>query len=58
MRIPLSYLSMEGLYRALGQECGFCTACLSENYPLGLPVGGKLGKHITEISTPKRKEVR
>ncbi|MGI6144920.1 MAG: amidophosphoribosyltransferase [Clostridia bacterium] len=54
----LSYLSMEGLYRALGQECGFCTACLSENYPLGLPVGGKLGKHITEISTPKRKEVR
>lgn len=33
----LAYLSMAGLYRALGENQGFCTACLNEAYPLGKP---------------------
>lgn len=35
----LSYLSLEGLYHALGQNCGFCTACLNEQYPITIPSG-------------------
>ncbi|MGI6587375.1 MAG: amidophosphoribosyltransferase [Peptococcia bacterium] len=54
----LSYLSIEGLYRALRQEAGFCTACLSEEYPLGIPPGEKLGKHCSEVSPRQRKEAR
>lgn len=54
----LSYLSLEGLYRALGQESEFCTACLTEKYVLGLPTEEQLGKHSSEISEPKRKEAR
>lgn len=33
----LSYISLEGLYRALGQDCGFCTACLNDCYPIAIP---------------------
>lgn len=33
----LSYLSLPGLYRALKREQGFCTACFTEKYLLGLP---------------------
>ncbi len=40
----LSYLSMEGMYRALGQDSGFCIACLSAKYPIEIPTGEKLGK--------------
>lgn len=54
----LSYLSLEGLYRALGQEAGFCTACLSGEYPLGIPPVEKLGKHLSEVSPQQRKETR
>jgi amidophosphoribosyltransferase len=35
----LAYLSMEGLYRAVGSEPGkFCDACFSGDYPAGTPV--------------------
>ncbi|MCB0329464.1 MAG: amidophosphoribosyltransferase [Bdellovibrionales bacterium] len=34
----LAYLSLEGLYRAVGSEPGtMCDACFSGNYPLGTP---------------------
>lgn len=34
----LAYLSLEGLYRAVGAERGtFCDACFSGNYPIGTP---------------------
>jgi amidophosphoribosyltransferase len=34
----LAYLSLEGLYRAVGAEPGrFCDACFSGKYPLGTP---------------------
>ncbi|MFQ5966508.1 MAG: amidophosphoribosyltransferase [Acidimicrobiia bacterium] len=37
----LSYLSLEGLLEATGApEAGFCTACLSGNYPTSIPVEG------------------
>lgn len=35
----LSYLSIEGLYRAVGSERGkFCDACFTGSYPAGTPV--------------------
>ena len=40
----LSYLSLAGLYRALGQDSGFCIACLSAKYPIEIPTGEELGK--------------
>lgn len=37
----LGYLSLEGLHKAgtgcKGQECGFCDACFSGNYPIHFP---------------------
>jgi amidophosphoribosyltransferase len=38
----LSYLSIEGMYRAIGSEKGsFCDACFSGNYPAGTPADYK-----------------
>ncbi|MDD2211664.1 MAG: amidophosphoribosyltransferase [Clostridia bacterium] len=54
----LTYLSLAGLSRALRQEAGFCEACLSEEYPLGIPSPERLGKHLTEVSSQQRREVR
>jgi len=54
----LSYLSLEGMYRALGQESGFCTACLTEEYILGVPAAEKQRKHASESSASKRKEMQ
>lgn len=35
----LAYLSMEGLYRAVGSEPGkFCDACFTGSYPAGTPI--------------------
>jgi amidophosphoribosyltransferase len=35
----LAYLSMDGLYRAVGSTQGkFCDACFSGKYPAGTPV--------------------
>ena len=43
----LAYLSLEGLRTATGADpAGFCTACLSGEYPTEVPV--ELGKHILE----------
>ena len=54
----LHYLSLDGLYRALGRRTGFCTACLDGNYPIEIPPEGKLGKHIMEMSQNRRGEVK
>lgn len=38
----LSYLSLEGLYRAVNSEVGtFCDACFTREYPIGIPSSGK-----------------
>ena len=38
----LHYLSMEGILRAVEWSgCGFCTACLNGEYPLGMPAGNE-----------------
>lgn len=52
----LSYLSLEGLYRALKQETGFCTACLSGEYPIEIPPQEEQGKHLLETAPRRRKE--
>jgi len=54
----LHYLSLEGLYRALGRTKGFCTACLSGSYPIELPPREELGKHVFEMRQHNRKEAR
>ncbi len=33
----LSYLSLEGMLRAVGEENGFCTACYTNDYPIAFP---------------------
>ena len=44
----LAYLSLEGLLAAAGggQTEGFCTACLSGEYPTPVPV--EIGKFVLE----------
>jgi amidophosphoribosyltransferase len=38
----LSYLSLEGLYRAVDSNVGsFCDACFTREYPIGMPASGK-----------------
>lgn len=54
----LCYLSLEGLYRALGREKGFCTACFNGQYPIEIPDEQELGKHVLEISEKVRKEAQ
>jgi len=54
----LHYLSLEGLYRALGRKTGFCTACLSGNYPIEIPPEEDLGKHILEVPNNRRREAK
>ncbi len=45
----LAYLSLRGLRDATGADpAGFCTACLSGDYPTEVPV--ELGKHVLEHS--------
>ena len=45
----LAYLSLQGLRDATGADpAGFCTACLSGDYPTEVPV--QLGKHVLEAS--------
>lgn len=53
----LHYLSIEGLYQALGKNSGFCTACLNGKYPIQLPPEEELGKHILE-APHHRKEAK
>ena len=33
----LGYLSLEGMYRAVGESRSFCTACYTNKYPVPLP---------------------
>jgi amidophosphoribosyltransferase len=54
----LHYLSIEGLYRAVGRKRGFCTACLDGDYPIEIPNKEELGKHILEVPDSRRKEVK
>lgn len=43
----LGYLSLDGLFRAIGQESGrFCSACLTGAYPV--EVNGVVGKMALE----------
>lgn len=44
----LHYLSHEGLFEAMGQGKGFCSACLDGDYPIIIPPPEELGKHILE----------
>lgn len=52
----LQYLSIEGLYRALGREKGFCTACLNRNYPIEIPKEPELGQHYVETPREIKRE--
>ena len=54
----LHYLSLEGLYRALGSDKGFCTACLNRKYPIEIPAEDELGKHLLETSPRIRREAK
>lgn len=47
----LNYLSLNGLYRALNKECGFCAACLDGHYPIEISPYGlkKEGKACARI---------
>lgn len=54
----LHYLSLEGLFRALGSDRGFCTACLNGHYPIEIPKEAELGKHILETTERRRREVK
>lgn len=45
----LHYLSMAGLYRSLGKETGFCTACFDGSYPIEIPSQNDLVKNILEL---------
>ncbi|HEY7030900.1 MAG TPA: amidophosphoribosyltransferase [Thermomicrobiales bacterium] len=42
----IGYLSLEGLLRAIGQSGGFCTGCLTGNYPV--PVQLEMDKLVLE----------
>lgn len=53
----LHYLSLEGLFRSLNSEVGFCTACLNGDYPIEIPPEEELGKHILETTNARRKEI-
>lgn len=52
----LKYLSIEGLYRAVGKETGFCTACFDGKYPIEVQAIAGLGKHVLEIPRNVRRE--
>ncbi len=44
----LHYLSLGGLYRALGKKRGYCAACLNGEYPIDIPVDMGIDKHVLE----------
>jgi amidophosphoribosyltransferase len=45
----LGYLSIEGLFEAVGGEAGrFCSACFDGHYPIPIPQHLKLSKHLFE----------
>jgi amidophosphoribosyltransferase len=45
----LGYLSIEGLFEAVGGEAGrFCSACFNGRYPIPIPQHLKLSKHLFE----------
>ncbi|NLT95638.1 MAG: amidophosphoribosyltransferase [Clostridia bacterium] len=44
----LHYLSLKGLFKAMGKTKGFCSACLDGDYPIVIPPPEELGKHILE----------
>ncbi len=52
----LKYLSIEGLYRAVGKKTGFCTACFDGRYPIEVSARAGLGKHVLEIPRNVRRE--
>lgn len=54
----LCYLSLAGLYKALGRDKGFCTACLNGQYPIEIPDEQELGKHVLETSAKMKKEAK
>jgi len=44
----LHYLSQKGLFKAMGRDKGFCSACLDGDYPIVIPPPEELGKHSLE----------
>ena len=58
----LGYLSVEGMYSAIGRKrCGYCDACFSGNYRLGI-IGdcssGGPGKQVDRVEEPRRENSR
>lgn len=49
----LNYLSLEGLFEALGKDQGFCSACLDGDYPIQIPPLEELEKQA--LATAIRK---
>jgi len=47
----LGYLTLEGLYKAVGAKNGFCDACFSGRYPVGVPAetASKKGLKIVSV---------
>jgi amidophosphoribosyltransferase len=46
----LAYLALEGLITATGAAgSGFCTACLTGNYPVHVPGDGRADVDIPEV---------
>ncbi|MGI6224788.1 MAG: amidophosphoribosyltransferase [Peptococcales bacterium] len=52
----LHYLSQEGLFEVMGNNKGFCSACLDGDYPIPIPSPEELGKHVTESATKGKGE--
>lgn len=46
----LHYLSLEGLLNAVKNNCFYCTACFSGDYPMGVPDVDSVGKDSLERS--------
>ena len=44
----LNYLSIEGLYRSVGAEKGFCIACFDGKYPIDITEVSELKKDVLE----------
>jgi len=53
----LNYLSLKGLFKAMGKNKGFCSACLDGDYPIVIPPPQELGKHILETPGGKGEQL-
>lgn len=49
----LNYLSQKGMFKVFGTNKGFCAACFNGKYPIQIPTGDELGKHLLEKAKEK-----